>query len=174
MKRESAVHFETNSRIHMGLAVRDLAKSVAFYSTLFGQAPTKIRPGYAKFEVADPPVNLALNEVPGPTGPNNSVAHFGIQWKSTASVGLAATRLQAAGLETVIEENVTCCYAIQNKVWATDPDGNQWEVYVVLDDDAPQRQSAPRACCADQPECCDDKTACCVPAAGASGCVCSA
>ena len=82
MKNESAVQFETDSRIHMGLAVRNLERSVAFYRTLFGQGPTKTRPGYAKFEVAEPPVNLALNEVGGATGPNNPVAHFGIQVKS--------------------------------------------------------------------------------------------
>ena len=83
MKNESAVQFETHSRIHMGLAVKSLERSIAFYSTLFGQGPTKTRPRYAKFEVAEPPVNLAINEVGGATGPNNPVAHFGIQVKST-------------------------------------------------------------------------------------------
>ena len=86
MKHESAVEFQTNSRIHMGLAVRNLEPSVAFYRTLFGYDPTKTRPHYAKFEVAEPPVNLALNEVGGVTGPNNPVAHFGIQVKTTAAV----------------------------------------------------------------------------------------
>jgi len=71
MKNESAVQFATNSRVHMGFAVRNLERSVAFYRTLFGQEPTKTRPRYAKFEVAEPPVNLALNEVGGATGPNN-------------------------------------------------------------------------------------------------------
>src|SRR6185369_2030884 len=120
MKHESAVQFETNSRIHMGLAVRNLERSVAFYRTLFGQEPTKTRPGYAKFEVAEPPVNLTLNEVGGETGPNNPVAHFGIQVKTSAAVMEVADRLKVAGLETRAEENVTCCYAVQNKVWATD------------------------------------------------------
>src|SRR6185369_13877083 len=110
MKHESAVQFETNSRIHMGLAVKNLEQSVAFYRTLFGQEPTKTRPHYAKFEVAEPPVNLALNEVGGTTGPNNSVAHFGIQVKSTAAVNQTAERLKAAGLQIAVEENVTCCY----------------------------------------------------------------
>src|SRR4051812_19496444 len=115
MKNESAVQFETESRIHMGLAVGNLERSVAFYSTLFGQGPTKTRPRYAKFEVAEPPVNLALNEVGGMTGPNNPVGHFGIQVKSTEAVGQVAGRLRAAGLETAAEDNVTCCYAVQNK-----------------------------------------------------------
>src|SRR3954449_4706480 len=102
MKHESAVQFETNSRIHMGLAVKNLERSVAFYRTLFGQGPTKTRHGYAKFEVAEPPVNLALNEVSGATGPNNPVAHFGIQVKSTEAVNQVADRLRAAGLETAV------------------------------------------------------------------------
>lgn len=161
MKNESAVQFETESRIHMGLAVRNMERSVAFYATLFGQAPTKTRPNYAKFEVAEPPVTLALNEVGGATGPNNSVAHFGIQVKSTEAVSKVADRLKEAGLETSVEENVTCCYAVQNKVWATDPDGNKWEVYVVLDNEGTQHHSTQGACCADTPECCEDKTACC-------------
>jgi catechol 2,3-dioxygenase-like lactoylglutathione lyase family enzyme len=138
MKNESAVQFETDSHIHVTLAVENLERSVAFYRMLFGRRPTKTRPRYAKFEVAEPPVNLALNEVGGATGPNNPVAHFGIQVKSTAAVGTVADRLRAAGLETAAEDQVTYCYAVQNKVWATDPEGNKWEVYVVLDDDGKQ------------------------------------
>jgi catechol 2,3-dioxygenase-like lactoylglutathione lyase family enzyme len=161
MKNESAVQFETESRIHMGLAVKSLERSVAFYTTLLGQEPTKTRPRYAKFEVAEPPVNLALNEVGGATGPNNSVAHFGIQVKSSEAVHVVADRLKEAGQKTSIEEKVTCCYAVQNKVWATDPDGNKWEVYVVLDNDGTQHKSSQTECCGDQPGCCDDKAACC-------------
>ncbi len=160
MRSESAVQFETESRIHMGLAVKDLQRSVDFYRTLFGRGPTKARPRYAKFEVAEPPVNLALNEVGGDTGPNNPVAHFGIQVKTTGAVTEVAARLKTAGLETRTEEKVTCCYAVQNKVWATDPDGNKWEVYVVLDNDAAQHHSS-STCCADRPDCCEDKAACC-------------
>ena len=171
MKNESAVQFETDSRIHMGLAVKNLERSVAFYRTLFGQGPTKTRPRYAKFEVAEPPVNLALNEVGGTTGPNNPVAHFGIQVKSTEAVEEVADRLKEAGLETAVEENVTCCYAVQNKVWATDPDGNKWEVYVVLDNDAAQHHSTQSACCADKPDCCEDKAACCTALPDSDGAV---
>ena len=149
MNHESAVQFPTNSRIHMGLAVQSLERSLAFYRTLFGQGPTKTWPGYAKFEVAEPPVNLALNEVGGTTGPNNPVAHFGIQVKSTAAVHEVAGRLKETGLETRAEENVTCCYAVQNKVWATDPDGNKWEVYVVLDNEGTHHHSSQEACCSE-------------------------
>lgn len=181
MRNESAVQFATDSRIHMGLAVKSLEQSVAFYAVLFGQGPTKSRPRYAKFEVAQPPVNLALNEVGGATGPNNSVAHFGVQVKSTDAVQQIAERLQASGREILTEEAVTCCYAVQNKVWATDPDGNKWEAYVVLDNDAAQHRSAPTDCCSDRPDCCEDKAACCAPSAASAvatseraGCVCSA
>lgn len=149
MKTESAVQFQTESRIHMGLAVKNLEQSVAFYRVLFGQEPTKIRPGYAKFEVAEPPVNLSLNNVGGETGPNNPVAHFGIQVKSTEAVQAVADRLEQAGLKTRAEENVTCCYAVQNKVWSADPDGNQWEVYVVLDNEGAHRHSSQSGCCVD-------------------------
>jgi hypothetical protein len=119
---------------------------MAFYRALFGRDPTKTRPRYAKFEVAEPPVNLALNEVGGETGPNNPVAHFGIQLKSTQAVKEIADRLTKAGMETRVEENVTCCYAVQNKVWATDPDGNRWEVYVVLDNDGAHHHSSQDCC----------------------------
>ena len=138
MNRHSAVQFETESRIHMGLAVKSLEKSIAFYTSLFGQPPTKTRPRYAKFEVAEPPVNLSLNEVGGATGQTNPVAHFGIQVKSSEAVKQIADRLQQAGLETRTEENVTCCYAVQDKVWVKDPDGNAWEVFVVTEADIPE------------------------------------
>jgi catechol 2,3-dioxygenase-like lactoylglutathione lyase family enzyme len=147
MTQESAVQFDTNSRIHIAFAAKDLTRSVAFYGALFGQAPTKTRPRYAKFEVAEPPVNLALNEVGGETGPNNPVAHFGIQVKSTRAVQAAFERLRAAGVPTRVEEKVDCCFAVQSKVWATDPDGNKWEIYVVLDDQGARHAPAGNVCC---------------------------
>jgi catechol 2,3-dioxygenase-like lactoylglutathione lyase family enzyme len=151
-KPESAADFATASRIHFGIAVRDLNRSRVFYRTLFGQEPTKERPRYARFEVAEPPLNLALNEVGGQTGPNNPVSHFGIQVKSTAAVQKVAARLEAAGVVTDVEQQVTCCYAVQNKVWATDPDGNRWEVYVVLDDHGASHSSTNNSCCSGLPE----------------------
>jgi catechol-2,3-dioxygenase len=125
MKHESAVDFATESRIHMALAVRNLEQSLAFYRVLFGQEPSKTRPHYAKFEVAEPPVNLALNEVAEQVTPNHAVAHFGVQLKATCSVAALAKRLEEAGYATISEDHVTCCYAVQNKIWATDPDGNR-------------------------------------------------
>lgn len=147
MTHDSAVQFESNSRIHMGLAVRDIAQSVDFYRVLLGQEPTKTRPGYARFEAADPPVNLALNASTASTGPNDPVTHFGIQVKSSSHVDTIARRLRAAGYPTRLETNVTCCYAVQNKVWATDPDGNRWEVFVVVDDAGSVHAPASSDCC---------------------------
>ena len=147
MTQESAVQFDTDSRIHLALAVKQLDRSICFYRTLFGQEPTKIRPHYAKFEIAEPPVNLALNQVHGKTGPNHPVAHFGIQVKSTAAVREVADRLRRAAFTAEAEENVTCCYAVQNKVQVMDPEGNKWEVYVVLEDDGGHHHSAGNTCC---------------------------
>ncbi len=155
MNTNSAVQFETESRIHMGLAVKNLEKSIAFYTSLLGQPPTKTRPRYAKFEVAEPPVNLSLNEVGGPTGQNNPVAHFGIQVKTSEAVKRIADRLQQAGLKTRTEENVTCCYAVQDKVWVSGPDTTRWEVYTVLAD-SPVMKGAALA---------EDGAVCCSPAA---------
>lgn len=171
MNQESAAKFETESRIHLGLAVENLERSVAFYRSLFGQGPTKSRPGYAKFEVAEPPVNLALNQAGGATGPNNPLAHFGIQVKSTEAVAQVADRLRAAGLEIIVEDNVTCCYAVQNKVWTSDPDGNKWEVYVVLDNDGKHYHSTQEDCCEDKPGCCEDKSDCCAALPDSAGTV---
>lgn len=161
MHQRSAVEFETNSRIHMGLAVRNLDQSIAFYRTLFGRGPTKTRPRYARFEVAEPPINLSLNEVGGETGPTNAVAHFGIQVKSTGAVGTVADRLERAGIAFDTEDNVTCCYAVQTKIWATDPDGNRWEVYVVVDDQGTQHHSSRQVAHSPQDACCSPNDACC-------------
>lgn len=147
MTHDSAVSFATERRIHLGLAVRNVERSAAFYRTLFEQPPTKTRPGYAKFDVAEPPVNLSLNEVGGPIGPSHPVSHFGIQLKSSGDVQATADRLAAARIDIRREENVTCCFAVQNKVWATDPDGNNWEVYVVLDDEGAHHGSSAGDCC---------------------------
>lgn len=164
MSNESAVQFATQSRIHIGLPVLDLERSVAFYRTLFGQTPSKSRPRYAKFEVAEPPVNLSLNQVGGATGPANPASHFGIQVKSTDAVREITERMSRAGLPTEVEDQVTCCYAVQTKVWATDPDGNRWEAYVVLSDDGAQHHSSAATCC-EAPRKVGRSQSCCDPAA---------
>ena len=137
MNGQSAVAFTTPARVHIGLSVRDTERSTAFYRHLFAQEPTKVRPHYAKFEVADPPLNLTLHEdVEQQTQPGPS-AHFGVQVKSTETVARVAARLQTTGLNPRLEDAVSCCYAVQDKAWVTDPDGNAWEIFVVLDADVP-------------------------------------
>lgn len=162
MKHESAVDFATNARIHIALAVNDLERAVAFYRVLFGQEPTKTRPQYAKFEVAEPPVNLALNESAEHSAPSNAIAHFGIQVKSTSAVDEMIGRLKKAHKPAAVEEQVTCCYAVQNKVWTNDPDGNKWEIYVLLNDDAAQHGSSASSCCTVLPMM-ETASACCTP-----------
>lgn len=141
----SPASFAGNRRMHVGIWVRNLEKSVAFYRTLFGVEPVKVRPGYAKFEPAEPSVNFTLNERTGdiPT----AVSHFGIQVKEPADVVAAAARYQAAGLQVRTEEKTTCCYAVQDKAWVVDPDGNPWEVFVVTEADAPVHSAKATACC---------------------------
>lgn len=164
MKEDTAIQFETRSRIHMGLAAKDIERSIAFYRTLFGVAPSKQRPGYARFECADPPVILSLNQSAEQTRPGNGIVHSGIQVKSTAAVHEAALRLGNAGYETVAEEEVACCYAVQNKVWTADPDGNRWEIYVVIDDDGHARHPSRR----DRDQATPSGALCCTP--GTDGC----
>jgi catechol 2,3-dioxygenase-like lactoylglutathione lyase family enzyme len=167
MKHESAVDFATNTRIHIAIAVNNLQQSVEFYRTLFGQAPTKTRPQYAKFEVAEPPVNLALNESNVPSAPSNAIAHFGIQVKSTCAVDEMIGRLRSANQPAAVEDHVTCCYAVQNKVWTNDPDGNKWEIYVLLDNDAAQHGSSANGCCTVL-QMAEASSSCCTPATAAA------
>ena len=148
MNGQSAVNFPGNSRIHIALAVMDLQRSRTFYETLFGVPPTKERPGYVKFEPQDPSVNLTLNEVSDAKSIGKPATHYGVQVKTTQAVQDAISRLTDAGLETAVEENTTCCYAVQDKVWVADPEGNQWEVFVVLDADTDQRKDEGSNCCA--------------------------
>ncbi len=125
--------FPTDSRIHISLNVRDLVSSVSFYEKLLGMPPIKTRPGYAKFESHEPALNLALMQSSGPQPAASALSHLGIQVKSSAAVASAARRLESLGLATRAEKEVDCCYAIQDKTWVADPDGNQWEFFVVLD-----------------------------------------
>ena len=156
---ESVVTFATPTRIHIGVGVTDVEASVEFYATLFDQDPTKLRDDYAKFEVVDPPINFSMSRSSVPAPRDQGTQHFGIQVKSTDAVAAMKTRLEARGLQTLVEENVTCCYARQDKVWAVDPDGHRWEVFVVLDADSPvhtipteQPKAGDEPCCA--PTCC--------------------
>ena len=129
------------SRLQLALNVSDLDAAVDFYSRLFATAPAKRRPGYANFAVADPPLKLVLFQNESADGRLN---HLGVEVESTDEVTAAQRRLTDEGLGTATEDGVSCCYAVQDKVWVNDPDGEPWEVYTVLDD-APE--TAACTCC---------------------------
>ncbi|MCM3553827.1 VOC family protein [Janibacter melonis] len=148
------------SRVQLALDVVDLEASVAFYSTLFGVEPHKRRPGYANFAIAEPPLKLVLiqsDEATRGTGAKGALNHLGVEVGSGEEVTAARTRLADAGLATFDEDDTTCCYALQDKVWVHDPAGAPWEVYVVKDEDPADARPAtaslpalgsPSPCCA--------------------------
>jgi catechol 2,3-dioxygenase-like lactoylglutathione lyase family enzyme len=119
-------------KMHVSLHVKDLEESVRFYSTLFGSQPAKVKPGYAKFDAET--VVLSLEHRPGDCGCICGLSHLGIRVSSTAEVLAARARLQAAGLAFKDEMNTNCCYALQDKIWLTDPTGYRWEIYTVKQD----------------------------------------
>ena len=132
------------SRIQLALNVSDLDGAVAFYTKLFGVEPAKRREGYANFAVPEPPLKLVLIADGGEPGTLN---HLGIEVFSTDEVAAATRRLSAAGLQCEIEENTTCCYAVQDKVWVHGIDGEPWEVYTVIAN-AESMTPGIDACCA--------------------------
>ena len=120
------------SRLQLALNVDDLQASIAFYSALFHTEPAKVRPGYANFAVAEPPLKLVLVENPGQGG---SVNHLGVEVADTGIVDAEQRRLAGAGLASVDERDNVCCYAKQDKFWVEGtPDGEHWEIYTVLED----------------------------------------
>ncbi|MFC8290148.1 ArsI/CadI family heavy metal resistance metalloenzyme [Streptomyces sp. NPDC057242] len=136
------------SRVQLALRVADLEGSVAFYTKLFGVEPAKRRPGYANFAVVEPPLKLVLIE--GEADEDARLDHLGVEVGSTEQVTAAANRLKDAGLITAEENDTSCCYALQDKVWVTGPGGEPWEIYVVKADAdtlAKATEAAP-ACCA--------------------------
>ena len=118
------------SRVQLALNVTDLDAAVAFYSKLLNVGPAKREPGYANFAVADPPLKLVLFE--GADG--GTLNHLGVEVESTDEVVATDTRLRDDGLDTATEDQVSCCYAVQDKTWVEGPDGERWEVYTVLAD----------------------------------------
>ncbi|MET9830913.1 ArsI/CadI family heavy metal resistance metalloenzyme [Streptomyces sp. NPDC006385] len=122
------------SRVQLALRVPDLDASVAFYSKLFGTEPAKLRDGYANFALTEPPLKLVLIE--GRAGEPTRMDHLGVEVGSTEAVHAATTRLSEAGLATTEENDTTCCYALQDKVWVHGPGQERWEVYVVKADAA--------------------------------------
>jgi lactoylglutathione lyase len=118
------------SRVQLALNVSDLDEAIAFYAKLMDTPPAKVRPGYANFAVAEPPLKLVLIE--GDRG--GTLNHLGIEVTSTDDVHATHARLAGEGLATATEDAVACCYAVQDKVWVDGPDGEPWEVYTVLSD----------------------------------------
>ena len=156
---------QTSQRIHIALPVSNLSESTAFYEQLFGQPPTKRREDYAKFEASQPAVHLALNLTSQNIEAQRDPYHFGIQLASQPEFEALSTRIRASGLAGEEEQEVTCCYAVSNKLWLRDPDGHRWELFHSLSDAATHGHEAPmmagepattdessRSCCA--PTCC--------------------
>ena len=131
------------SRVQLALRVADLEASVAFYSSLFDTPPAKRRPGYANFAIVEPPLKLVLLE--GEPGEDTRMDHLGIEVESTDLVTAATHRLADAGLATRVEDDTTCCYAVQDKVWVTGPGQEPWEVYTVTGDARPDLEGRTEA-----------------------------
>ena len=135
------------SRVQLALNVSNMTEAIVFYTKLFGCEPAKIRDGYANFSIAEPPLKLVLIEKPDEAGTLN---HLGVEVESTDVVQQAIARLQDEGMSTLVEDQTTCCYAVQDKVWVDGPDAEKWEIYTVLAD-APVMKIVPVAegeCCA--------------------------
>ena len=149
MNEDNALPAQT-IKAHVSLNVRNIGQSVEFYKKMLGIEPSKVRSGYAKFDVQNPPLNLALNEIP--FNERGVLSHLGIQVASTADVLAMRERWVKAGLNTRDEMQTSCCYAVQDKTWVSDPDGNEWEVFVVLEDNLPEASGAGvSACCETAP-----------------------
>ena len=144
------------SRVQLSLNVANIDEATEFYSKLFATAPAKVRPDYTNFAIADPPLKLVLIENEAAVA--GTLNHLGVEVQSTDEVAAAQSRLSAEGLPTAVEEHVSCCYSVQDKVWVHGPGGEPWEIYSVLaDTEMPAgelRAADPfhAACCATRPD----------------------
>ena len=138
------------SRVQLALNVANIDEAVAFYSKLFHAEPAKRRPGYANFAIENPPLKLVLIETADARGSGvaGALNHLGVEVESPEMVVSATAQFMADGLTTDVQDQTTCCYAVQDKVWVDDPDGVPWEIYTVLAD-APDDTSlvANAGCC---------------------------
>ena len=132
----------TTLKAHLAINVRSVEQSIDFYKKMLGIDPSKVRTGYAKFDVQNPPLNLTLNQVAFTD--RGALSHLGIQVASTDDVLAQRAKWIEAGLITRDEMQTNCCYAKQDKTWVHDPDGNEWEVFVVLEDNLAETST----CCA--------------------------
>ena len=133
-------------RLQLALNVKDIDQAVDFYSKMFDAEPNKRKPGYANFAIDQPPLKLVLFELPDATERLN---HLGVEVFEDEDVTAATDRLRSAGLEHLIEDETTCCYAKANKVWAQEPDGMRWEWYRVMADSETFGQAPPEPPAAD-------------------------
>ena len=141
------------ARVQLAINVAELDSAIEFYGKLFSAEPHKVRPGYANFEIDNPPLKLVLME----DGRGGSLNHLGVEVDTTTEVVAETQRLGGLGMATEIEDGVVCCHAEQDKVWVSDPAGIRWEVYTITDDtpvaemitlfDATEESGA--ACCAE-------------------------
>ncbi len=134
-------------KAHLALNVRDVERSIEFYRKMLGIEPSKVRTGYAKFDVQNPPLNLTLNQ--NAFGERGALSHLGIQVSSTDDVLAMRQQWLDAGLSTRDEMQTNCCYAVQDKTWIQDPDGNEWEAFVVLEDNL---QASDLCCVSEAPQ----------------------
>jgi catechol 2,3-dioxygenase-like lactoylglutathione lyase family enzyme len=133
-------------KAHLALNVRDVEKSIEFYKKMLGIEPSKVRAGYAKFDVQNPPLNLTLNQ--HTFNEQGALSHLGLQVASTEDVLAVRERWAEAELVTRDEMQTNCCYAKQDKTWVHDPDGYEWEVFVVLEDNLAETSMC---CVAEEP-----------------------
>jgi catechol 2,3-dioxygenase-like lactoylglutathione lyase family enzyme len=136
-------------KAHIGINVSDVAASIEFYKKMFGIEPSKMRDGYAKFDVQQPPLNFTLNQVS--FSGKGALSHMGIQVATTDDVIAMRETWKERGLVPVDEMQTTCCYALQDKSWVSDPDGNEWEVFSVIEDNLAAAKSDDSACCVTTP-----------------------
>ncbi|WP_282703659.1 ArsI/CadI family heavy metal resistance metalloenzyme [Streptomyces sp. CC219B] len=153
------------SRVQLALRVPDLDASIAFYTKLFGTEPAKLRDGYANFAITEPPLKLVLIE--GAADEDTRMDHLGVEVETTEAVHAATARLGEAGLATTEENDTTCCYALQDKVWVHGPGREPWEVYVVKADADTLTKQPDSTCCTDTAtDEATDKAGAAVPAGG--------
>ena len=141
----------TMSRAHIALNTTRFEESVEFYSKLFGEKPAKVRENWAKFDLKNPSLNLTLNRSQKDIE-HGHISHMGIEVEDAETVAAMDKRLKDLGLVTAPEDNVTCCYAVQDKTWVTDPNGHAWEFFYVKENaeqagEPDDVMHAPGACC---------------------------
>lgn len=146
--KKSAVSFAGNARFHLALNATNLEASIDFYTQLFGATPTKLRPGYAKWEVVEPSLNFTLNQAQRVEQNQSGLSHFGIQVKDQTQLEFHLERFRKAGLVKLEEAETSCCFAKQDKFWVQDPDGHQIEFFLVTVADVPENDPQHQACCA--------------------------